>query len=60
MVHMIPATTRMTKCGDTTTWADDGGVASVPIVDGAPVCPKCWADFVKANVPVMQVAKDGE
>lgn len=60
MVYMIPQTYECPKCGTTTKWANNGGVASVPIINGAPACPKCWDDFVKANVPVMEIVRGGE
>lgn len=55
MVYWEPQPYKCPKCGTTTTWANNNGtVASVPIIDGAPVCPKCWEEFVKANVPIMK------
>ena len=60
MVYMIPRQYKCPDCGTTTKWADNGGVASVPIIEGAPVCPVCWEKFVKANVPVMQLDNENE
>ena len=59
-MYIIPRTYECPECGTKAEYTPSGGVASIPIIDDAPVCPTCWETFVKSNVPVMRPFEDNK
>jgi DNA-directed RNA polymerase subunit RPC12/RpoP len=56
-MYLTPQPYRCIKCGHEEQWTPHN-VQSAPIVWEKPVCPKCWSEFLMANLGVMYCTID--
>lgn len=48
-MYQTPLPHKCIKCGYETDYSPDNGIAA-PEYDGYTGCPKCWMEFLKANI----------
>lgn len=53
MVYIVPQPYVCPKCKTEINYSPHDGWG-MPAIDGSPICPTCYIEFLKANVPVME------
>jgi len=59
MVYIIPRLFICPKCKTEFNYSPHDGWV-LPTVKGQPFCPKCFVEFLKINVPLMEQKEPGE